>query len=87
MGGIIVNCKKVGENLTISSGCIIGKKGNNENRAVLGNDVRLAIGSKVIGKVVIGDNVVVAPNSVVIKDVPSNVAVSGVPAIIIKRYQ
>ena len=49
--------------------------------------VELAIGAKVIGKVAIGDNVIVAPNSVVIKDVPSDVVVSGVPAVIIKRYK
>ena len=86
MGGIIINCKSVGENFTISSDCIIGKKGNNANRAVLGNNVSLSIGAKVIGKVVIGNNVIIAPNSVVVKDVPSNVAVSGVPAVIIKYY-
>lgn len=76
-----MNCIKVGENFTISSGCIVGKKGDNEHRAIIGDNVELAIGAKVIGKVAIGDNVIVAPNSVVIKDVPSDVAVSGVPAV------
>jgi acetyltransferase-like isoleucine patch superfamily enzyme len=32
----------------------------------------------------IGDNVIVAPNSVVIKNVPDNCAVAGIPAKIIK---
>ena len=44
----------------------------------------MTIGSKIIGKVIIGDNVVIAPNSVVIKDVPDNCIVSGVPAKVIK---
>lgn len=86
-GGVHLNCIKVGENFTISSGCIVGKKGDNEHRAIIGDNVELAIGAKVIGKVTIGDNVIVAPNSVVIKDVPSDVAVSGVPTVIIKRFK
>jgi serine acetyltransferase len=47
----------------------------------------LSLGTKVIGKVKIGNNVKTDPNSVVIRDVPSNVAVSGVPAVIIKSYE
>lgn len=86
-GGVHLNCIKIGENFTVSSGVIVGKKGDNEHRAVIGDNVELAIGSKVIGKVNIGNNVIVAPNSVVIKDVPSDVAVSGVPAVIIKKYK
>ena len=85
-GGVIINALKVGENLTITSGCVIGKKGDNEHRAILGNNVDLSLGVKVIGKVIIGDNVKTGPNSVIVKDVPSNCAVSGVPAVIIKRY-
>ena len=53
--------------------------------ATIGDHVSLLIGSKVIGKVTIGNNVVIAPNSVVIKDVPDNCIVSGVPAKIIKQ--
>lgn len=37
-----------------------------------------------IGKVRIGNNVVVAPNAVVVKDIPDNAIVGGVPAQIIK---
>ena len=41
-------------------------------------------GLKVLGKIKIGYNVVIAPNSVVIKDIPDNALVSGVPAKLIK---
>lgn len=82
---MVINCKSIGCNFIISSGCIIGNKDSQENRAIIGDNVELCIGSKVIGKVVIGDNVIVAPNSVVIKDIPSNCVVSGVPAKIIKQ--
>ena len=40
----------------------------------------MTIGSKIIGGVTIGSNVIVAPNSVVVKDVPDNAVVSGIPA-------
>lgn len=40
----------------------------------------MTIGSKIIGGVTIGNNVIVAPNSVVVKNVPDNAVVSGIPA-------
>ena len=45
-------------------------------------------GAKAFGKIIIGNNVFVAPNAVVVKDVPDNTIVGGVPAKIIKinRY-
>lgn len=42
-------------------------------------------GARVLGDIVIGDNVTIAPNTVVFKDVPSNCVVAGNPAIIIKK--
>ena len=48
--------------------------------AIIGNNVDMTIGSKIIGGVTIGSNVIVAPNSVVVKDVPDNAVVSGIPA-------
>lgn len=83
-GGIIANCNKIGNCFVISSGCIVGNKDSKENVATIGDNVEMAIGSKVIGKITIGNNVIIAPNSVVVKDVPDNAVVSGVPAKIIK---
>lgn len=83
-GGVYLNAFKVGENFTISNGCVLGVKDSNENKPIVGNNVECCIGSKIIGKVHIGNNAIIAPNSVVIKDVPENAIVSGVPAQIIK---
>jgi serine O-acetyltransferase len=66
---------------------VVGKKGDNEHRAIIGNNVSLSLGTIIVGKVKIGDNVKTGPNTVIIKDVPSNCAVSGVPAVIIKYYE
>ena len=75
----------MGTGCIVSTGVIVGNKDSQDNRAIIGNNVNLSVGCKVIGKVTIGDNVIVAPNSVVIKDVPANAVVSGVPAVIIKQ--
>lgn len=83
VGGLIINCKSVGNNCSANAGVIVGNKGGDE-LAIIGNNVSLSIGSKVIGKINIGNNVTVAPNSVVVKDVPDNAIVSGIPAKIIK---
>lgn len=84
LGGILCNCVSIGNNCIISSGVVIGNKGGQHSRPTIGDNVELCVGCKVIGKIHIGDNVIVAPNSVCIKDVPNNAVVSGVPAQIIK---
>ena len=53
---------------------------------IIGNNVDMTIGSKIIGGVTIGSNVIVAPNSVVVKDVPDNAVVSGIPAKILSIH-
>lgn len=85
-GGVIINCKSVGYNCTANAGVIVGNNNRGE-MAVLGNNVDLTVGCKVIGGVTIGDNVTVAPNSVVVKNVPDNAIVSGIPAIILKMKE
>lgn len=83
-GGIYINAIQLGNFCTVSSGVVIGNKKNQSQRAIIGDNVELCVGCKVIGKVKIGDNVIVAPNSVVIKDIPTNTTVSGIPAKVIK---
>lgn len=86
LGGIRINCISVGKNCVANIGVIVGTNNRGE-WAVIGDNVDLTIGSKVIGGVTIGDNVIVAPNSVVVKDVPSNAVVSGIPAKILKMKE
>ena len=84
--GIIVNCISMGEYCGITSGVIVGNKDNQTNRAIIGNNVHLIIGCKVIGKINIGNNVLIAPNAVVVKDVQDNTIVGGIPAKVIKQF-
>lgn len=75
----------MGKNYIISSGCVLGNKTGYSNGPTIGDNVEICIGAKVIGPITIGNNVIIAPNSVVVKDVPDNCIVSGVPAKIIKH--
>lgn len=84
-GCIHINALHVGKYCTITQGVVLGQKNGVENRPTIRDNVNLTLGCKVIGKVTIGDNTVVCPNSVVIKDLPSNVIASGVPINIIKE--
>lgn len=82
--GGIVNFKSIGNNCKINSGVVVGSKHNNSQIEEIVNNVELAVGCKVIGKIKIGNNVVVAPNAVVVNDVQDNTIVGGVPAKSIK---
>ena len=79
------NAKKIGENCHIYQQVTIGFNGTEQ--PVIGNNVRICCGAKVIGGVNIGNNVVIGANAVVVKDVPDNVVVAGVPAKIIKQLE
>lgn len=79
-GGVIINCKSMGCFCSVNSGVVVGNKDSQENRAIIGNNVGIGVGAKVIGSVSIGNNVFIAPNAVVVKDIPDNVVVAGVPA-------
>lgn len=85
LGPITINkMVKIGANCTLQPGVIIGQNKEEGNVPMIGDNVYFGPGAKVFGKVKIGNNVVIAPNSVPIKDVPDNCIVSGVPAKIIK---
>lgn len=88
--GIVIHPNAViGRNCTVLQNCTIG---NNENKsrnqvAELGNNVSLGAGTKIIGPIKIGDNVITGANSVIVADVPDNVVVAGVPAKIIRTVE
>ena len=81
--GVVVHKKAViGKNVMIGSGVTIG--GRRTGVPIIGNNVNICTGAKVVGGLKIGDNSIVAPNAVVINDVPENVIVVGIPATIKK---
>lgn len=52
---------------------------------VLGNNVKIGAGAKIIGDVYMGDNSTAGANAVVVKNVPQNATVVGIPAHIVKK--
>ena len=78
--GVVIHSKSV-----IGSGCIIGqnvtigRKRKRDEGPVVGDDVYLAAGCRVLGSVTIGSNSIIGANSVVISDVPPNSIVVGIP--------
>lgn len=76
----------IGANATILPNVLVGRRRPIPNTEVtIGNNVYIGTGAKVLGRVVVGNNVTIAANSVVIKDIPDNCVVSGVPAKIIMK--
>lgn len=75
----------MGAHCSVSTGVVCGNKGDdNRLRPTIGNNVQITVGAKVIGKINVGNNSIIAPNSVVVKDVANDVIVSGIPAKVIK---
>lgn len=78
---------KLGDSCILGPNCIIGTKRSSTDVPIIGDNVGICMVAKIYGSLVIGNNAIVAPNSVVVKDVPENAIVSGVPAKIIKIKQ
>ncbi len=79
----IISAKSIGTNCWINQQVTIGYS-NDTDCPTIGNYVKIYAGAKVIGAVTIGDNSIVGANCVVVKNVPENAVVVGVPARIIK---
>lgn len=79
LNGIIVYMRaKIGKNAKIFQQVLIGfGKGG---APTIGDNVIIYSGARITGGIIIGNNVTIAPNAVVVHDVPDNCVVGGVPA-------
>lgn len=77
----IISAKKIGKNCRIYQQVTLGYK--KEFAPTLGDNVAVTCGAKVLGDVTMHNNSLAAAGAVVIKDVPENAIVGGVPAKII----
>ena len=80
----VVSAEKIGANCWINQQVSIGYS-DWTKRPVIGDNVRIGAGAKIIGKVKIGDNAVIGVNAVVLSNVQDNTTVFGVPARVIWR--
>ncbi len=84
-GWIIINEKtRIGKNLTIYPGVEIGHKSREGGAPCIGDNCFIGAGTKIFGPIHIGNNVTIAPNSIVTKDIPDNCIAGGIPFRIIK---
>lgn len=86
-GNIVVNGgSKIGKNCILHGDNCIGNSGLDNLNPIIGDNVRLGVGAKIIGNVTLGNNVIVAAGAVVNKSIPEdNVVIAGIPARIVKR--
>ena len=93
MGVVIGETSEIGNNVTIyhavtlggSSPSIDSERQRHEKRhPTIGDDVVIGSGAQIIGPVKIGNNARIAANAVVVKDVPENATMVGIPAKAVK---
>ena len=93
MGVVIGETSEIGDDVTIyhavtlggSSPSIDSEKQRKEKRhPTIGNKVVIGSGAQIIGPVNVGSNSRIAANAVVVKDVPENATMVGIPAKVVK---
>ena len=86
--GITINSDVIiGNNCNLSKGVTIGQenRGARKGSPIIGNRVWVGVNATIVGKIVIGDDVLIAPNSFVNCDVPSHSIVIGNPCRVINK--
>ncbi len=81
MGVVIGETAEVGDNVTIYQGSTLGGTGKETGKRhpTIGDNVVIASGAKVLGPFTVGDSSKIGAGAVVLKEVPPNCTVVGVP--------
>jgi len=87
MGVVIGETSVIGKNVTLYQGVTLGGTGKEKGKRHpnIGDDVVVGAGAKVLGNITIGENSYIGANAVVLKDVPPNATVVGVPGHITRQ--
>ena len=85
MGVVIGETTEIGDNVTIYQGATLGGTGKEigKRHPTIGNNVVISSGAKILGPFKVGDNSKIGSGSVVLKEVPENCTVVGVPGRIV----
>ncbi|MBV8136573.1 MAG: serine acetyltransferase [Deltaproteobacteria bacterium] len=88
-GGIVVSGDAVfGDDVVVRNGVTVGLRRTGIRGApVIGDRVDIGAGAKILGRINVGNDVVIGANAVVIEDVPPNSIAVGVPARILPRHR
>jgi serine O-acetyltransferase len=86
-GIVIGETTEIGDNVTLYQGVTLGGTGKQKGKRhpTIGNNVTISAGAKILGSFYIGNNVKIGGGSVVLKSVPDNCTVIGVPGRIVVR--
>ncbi|MBV8951962.1 MAG: serine acetyltransferase [Actinobacteria bacterium] len=76
----VIAANRIGANCWVNQQVTIGFKGHRGGSPVLGDNVQVYAGAKILGEVTIGDGAQIGANAVVIDDVPPYHTAVGVPA-------
>ena len=88
LNGIIVShYAHIGKDAWIAQQVTIGQAINENVAPILGDNVVIGAGAKIIGNVRIGNNVTIGANAVVVNDMPDNCICGGIPARVIKMKE
>lgn len=87
MGVVIGETTEIGDNVTIYQGATLGGTGKEHGKRhpTIGNNVVISTGAKVLGPFKVGNNSKIGAGSVVLKEVPENCTVVGVPGHIVRK--
>ena len=87
MGVVIGETAEIGDNCTIYHGVTLGGTGKESGKRhpTIGDNVMISAGAKVLGSFTVGENSKIGAGSVVLKEVPPNSTVVGVPGRVVKR--
>lgn len=87
MGTVIGETAIVGDDVTLYQGVTLGGTGKEKGKRhpTLGNNISVGSGAKLLGNIIIGDNCRVGAGSVVLRSVPANSTIVGVPGHIVLR--
>ncbi len=87
MGVVIGETTEIGREVTLFQGVTLGGtgKGRGKRHPTLGDRVVIGAGAKVLGGITIGEGARIGANSVVLRPVPPNATVVGIPGKVIRR--
>jgi serine O-acetyltransferase len=81
--GTVLAAERIGANLQVHQGVTVGWDYRGDRRPIVGDDVFIGAGAKVLGAVTVGHGARIGANAVVVSDVPPGATAVGVPARII----